>query len=80
MSEVKTIKDVEPAVWAELKTLAERNNVPMGKMLGKMVRSYKEESKKFWNELFSRKPGLTDKEADEMLETLRELRSEKGFR
>ena len=78
--EVKTIKDVDPSVWAELKGLAERNSVPMGKMLGKVVQNYKEESRKSWDRILNAGKILSDEEANAMLKDIKRWRKEYGFR
>lgn len=78
--EVKTIKDVDPAVWAELKGLAARSKLPMGKMLAEIVRTYRTESERAWNKILNHKPSLTEAEANAMLKRLKHLRREPGFR
>ncbi len=78
--EVKTIKDVDPAAWAELKGLAARNKLPMGKMLAEVVRAYRTEAERNWHKILNHKPSLTEAEAEIMLKRLKHLRSEPGFR
>ena len=79
--EVKTIKDVDPAVWSELKGLAAKSKVPMGKMLEKVVHSYRNtEADKVWEHILNAGRIISDKEADDALAAIKKWRSEPGFR
>jgi len=80
MPTVKTIKDVDEEAWLEFKSIAARNNVKMGKLFEKMVGSYKEESRKVWNNILNPGKILNDKEAEDMEKFVKDLRKEKGFR
>ncbi|MEK6946128.1 MAG: hypothetical protein AABX32_00825 [Nanoarchaeota archaeon] len=80
MPTVKTIKDVDEDAWHEFKSIAARNKMNMGKLFKKMVEDYKDKSKGVWDEILRGPKILSDEEADGMLETVRNLRKEYGFR
>ncbi len=77
---VKTIKNVDEEAWFELKAMANKSNVPVGKMLEKMVSFYKDKSNKFWSRILSGEKILSDKEAREMENVVKKMRKEHGFR
>ena len=80
MSIVKTIKDVDEEAWLEFKSIAARNKMKMGKFFGKMVEDYKRKSRSFWDEILKGHALLSKEEADAMLETVKNIRKEYGFR
>ncbi len=77
---LKTIKNVEDAVWYKFKTLAVKNRLGMGELLGKMISTYEKETTKFWKEVFEGEKLLTEKEAQEMQAHVKDLRKMRGFR
>ena len=80
MHTVKTIKGVEEDAWLEFKSIAARNNINMGKLLGKMVSEYKEKNDNFWDKILNSGKILSNKEAEDMQRLVKRLRKEKGFR
>jgi hypothetical protein len=80
MTEVKTIKDVDDDVWSRFKSIAARNKMKMGEMFEKMVNEYEKESKAWWDETLKPKSKISDKEAERMMQVVRETREEYGFR
>lgn len=80
MTIVKTIKDVDEEVWLEFKSIAVRNKMKMGKLFGRMVEDYKEKGRHFWDELLKGPAMLSKEEADTMLDTVKRIRKEYGFR
>ena len=76
----KTIKDVDERTWRKLKGLSAEFDLPMGRLLDKMVDEYVESGKEFWKEIFERKSVLSEKDAKEMIAIVNELRKERGFR
>ena len=64
----------------EFKSIAARNNMKMGKLFGKIVSDYKEESRKFWDKILNSGKILSDKEANDMEKFVKNLRKENGFR
>ncbi len=79
MATVKTIKDVDEDSWSEFKELASKNNMNMGKFFVEVVNSYKK-NENTWKELLNGPKLLSDKEADEMMEIVANMRKEHGFR
>ena len=80
MATVKTIKGVNDESWLEFRNLASRNNMNSGEFFEELVNNYKKTSKNTWKELLNAGKILSDKEADEMMEVVKKLRSERGFR
>ena len=80
MSTIKTIKDVSEESWQEFKVLAAKKKVKMGHLFEKMVEEYKNKDPNFWDKILKGPPLLSKEEADSMLETVRKLRKESGFR
>ena len=80
MPTVKTIKDVDQEAWLEFKSIAARNKMKMGKLFERIIEDYKEKSKSFWDEVLKGPPILSKKEADAMMDTVKNLRKEYGFR
>lgn len=77
---IKAIKGVSEQSWQDFKELANREHVPMGKLLEEMVERRKEQQSSIWNHILSGEKILSDEEAEEMLEVVRKIRSEYGFR
>ena len=78
---IKAIKGVSDESWQEFKALANREHVPMGKLLEEMIERRKEHhANRFWQDLFNTPKALTDEEAEGMLEIVRKLRQERGWR
>ncbi|MBI2138948.1 hypothetical protein HYU13_05125 [Candidatus Woesearchaeota archaeon] len=80
MAEVRTIKDVDQSTWSALKSMAATNNMKMGLLLDRMVRDYKELSRKRWDDILNSPPLFTEAEADAMLRSVMKVRKERGFR
>ena len=80
MPTVKTIKDVDEEAWLEFKSIAVRNKMKMGKLLGKMVENYKEKSRTFWDDILKGPPALSKEEGEAMLDAVKNIRKEYGFR
>jgi hypothetical protein len=80
MATVKTIKGVDDNAWTEFRALASKNRMNSGKFFEELIDNYKKNSEKTWKELLNAGKVLSDKEADEMMELVRKLRSERGFR
>ena len=80
MESVKTVKGVNRETWLKFKELAARKGVTMGKLFENMLREYERRSEDFWNEILSGEKRLSDKEAEDMLKTVKKLRKERGFR
>ena len=76
----KTIKDVDDETWRKLKMLSAEHDTTMGKILKKITNDYEERNKEFWNSILKGKKILTDKEAEDMISVVKELRKEHGFR
>jgi len=78
---IRTIRDVDNLTWKKMREISTRKKIRMGKLLEEMTSSYSEkEGKEWWEWLKNRKPSLTEKEADEMLEFAKKLRKEPGYR
>jgi hypothetical protein len=80
MMTVKTIKDVEPAAWAEFKSIAARSGMNMGTLFARMLHAYEEESRERWKEILKGKKILSDEEAAGMMKVVNRVRHEPGFR
>ena len=80
MPTVKTIKDVSEEDWLEFKSIAASNKMKMGKLFGRMVEEYKEKSNKFWDEILKGPAMLSKEEADAMIDSVKKIRNEYGFR
>ena len=52
----------------------------MGKLFELIVEDYKEKSASFWNDILKGHAILSKEEADAMLETVKNIRKEYGFR
>lgn len=78
---LKTIKGVSEDKWSEFKSMAAKNNIPMGKLLENMVDAYsRKEAENFWNRILSGEKILSDKEAEGLENVVKSLRKERGFR
>lgn len=80
METVKTIKGVNEEIWQEFKSMAARNNVNMGRFFEEIVESYKNKANKAWDNILNSGKILSDEEAEDMLKTVKKIRSERGFR
>lgn len=78
--ETRTIKGVSEEKWILFKTLAAKNNEPMGKTFEIIVESYTKNTNDVWDRILNGGKTLTDKETDEMKKELKKMRKEKGFR
>lgn len=80
MVNVKTIKDVDEETWSEFKSLAARNKLKMGTFFKLIIKEHEKSSQGFWENLLKGEKIFTDKEAEEMKETVKKIRNEYGFR
>lgn len=76
----KTIKGVDDEIWYKFRSLAVKNRIGMGKLLGELINEYEPKSKEFWKEVLEGEKILTDKEATELLNEVTRSRKEHGFR
>lgn len=74
---VRSIRDVDEETWKAMKRLAEKKRIKMGLLLKMLVREYEKVETK---ELIPKKPILSEEEATELKNFLREMRKEHGFR
>ncbi len=77
---LKTIKNIREEKWAELKSIAAKEHIPIGKLVENMIDSYTKYAGDFWNEILYGEKHLSDKEAAEMKKVVAELRNEKWFK
>lgn len=77
---LKTIKGVREEKWSELKSMAAKNRVPMGKLLENMIEAYSKHTEEVWRRILKGEKILSDKEAEEMKKHISELRKEKWFK
>ena len=80
MTEVKTIKDVDAQTWAEFKSLAAKNKLKLGIFFKIILKEYEKTAKVFWKDILEGEKILSDKEADEIEDTVKRIRKERGFR
>ncbi len=80
MAEIKTIKDIDDESWAEFKSLAARNKMKLGSFFRMLLGEYEKTSKFFWKDILYCEKILTDKEAEDMENIIKEVRKEYGFR
>jgi hypothetical protein len=80
MAEVKTIKDIDEPTWAEFKSMAARNKTKLGMFFKTLVEEHKKTRSSFWSDILDGEKILSDKEAYEMKEVVKNLRKEKGYR
>lgn len=80
MPAVKTIKGIDEQAWLEFKSIAARSRMKMGKLFERMVEDYKEKTGSFWDDILKGPPALSKEEADAMMETVKKVREEYGFR
>ncbi|MBI4154921.1 hypothetical protein HY498_02445 [Candidatus Woesearchaeota archaeon] len=80
MTNLRTIRNVDEETWNELKSLSKKYRLPMGKLLSRVISSYKNKADDQWNRLLSFGKILSDKEAKDMHEVVVKLRKEYGFR
>ena len=77
---IKTIKGVDEDTWYRFRSLAVKSRIGMGNLLNEMIKEYENKSKEFWNDILESEKLLSDKEADELLNRMKKLRKEYGFR
>ena len=78
--ENKCIKNVDEETWNDFRDLALKNNMKMSILLKIMVSEFEKNSKDFWKEILSRKKSLTNEEADDIENIVKNIRKERGFR
>jgi len=78
--ENKCIKNVDEDTWRDFKTLALKNSMKMSILLKIMVNEFEKNSKDLWKEILSRKKSLTNEEADDIENIVKNMRKERGFR
>ena len=80
MGNVKTIKDVDDATWAEFKSLASRNRVKLGAFFKTVLDEYEKNADAFWDEVLRGEKILSDAEAKALESAAKRIRKEYGFR
>ena len=76
----RTIRDVDEKTWRKLKIMSAEHNAKMGELVKRMADEYEKRSKDVWKHILDHEKLITDKEAEEMLNTVKKLRKEQGFR
>ncbi len=76
----KTMKGVEEETWAEFRSLAARNRMKTGKFFEKLIKSYKQNTNDFWNEILTGEKILSELEAKDMQIITKNMRKERGWR
>ena len=76
----RTVKDVNEKTWRKLRMLSSEYGMPMGKLIEKITEDYEARNRDFWNSILKGEKILSDKEAEEMIALVRNLRKEHGFR
>ena len=79
-NETKTIKGINPLVWAKFKMLAAKNRASMGEILTSMVETYEKNNEEVWNKILHSGKILSDKEAEEMHKITKKIRKESWTR
>ncbi len=79
-SEAKTIKGINPIVWAKFKMLAAKNRASMGELLTSMVETYEKNNEDLWNKILHSSKILSDKEAEDMHRITKKIRKERWVR
>lgn len=77
---VKTIKDVDPRTWSEIKLLSHKHRLKMGKMLHLLVENYHQNSNNFWEKILHHPVLISKEEERELLLSVKNLRGGPGFR
>lgn len=80
METTKTLKGVDDNVWNTFKSISARSNMPMGKMFELMVGEFEDKSRNFWDGIFNTEALLSEDEAKELNESVKNTRKEWGFR
>ena len=80
MVEIRTIKGIDDATWADFKGLAAKNSQNVGSFFSKLLLFYKKESIVFWDDIFDGSGSLTTKEAVDLRKETVSLRKKRGFR
>ena len=76
----KTMKGVEEETWAEFRSLAARNRMKTGQFFEKLIKSYKQNTNDFWNEILTGEKILSELEAKDMQIITKNMRKERGWR
>lgn len=76
----KTIKAVDEETWRKLKILSAEENEKMGKLIKNITDDYIKNKKSTWDKILRGEKILSDNEADDMIEIVKKLRKERGFR
>ena len=76
----RTIKGIPDEDWMEFKVLAASTGNRMGDVFRAMLRAYEKEKKKFWKDIFSMKPLMSEKDAEVFEKNIKALRQSAGFR
>jgi len=76
----KTIKGISNEKWVEFKTLAYKNNLPLGKLLEIMVKEYSRKEDPAWEIILKGEKIITKEEAENLSGVTKKLRKERGFR
>ena len=79
-NETKTIKGINPQVWAKFKMLAVKNRASMGELLTSMVETYEKNNEETWNKILHSGRILSDEEAEDMHRITKKIRKENWVR
>jgi hypothetical protein len=77
---LKTVKDIRDEKWAEIKRLAARQKIKIGRLIENMVDVYGKHEEDVWNRVLSGERNLSDKEAEDMKKVVAGLRKDKWFK
>ncbi len=77
---IRTIRGIDRDKWLRFKELAARKRVSMGDLFENMVEEYEKKTEEFWDEILSGERRISDKDAEDMHKSVKELRKERGFR
>jgi hypothetical protein len=76
----KCIKGVDEETWVNFRALAVKNKIKMAVLLKIMINEFEKNNKRFWDDILYGEKLMSDKEAEEMFESTKKIRNEKGFR
>ncbi len=77
---LKTVKNVSDEKWAEMKGMAAKSRITMGRLLENMVDAYAKHREEAWNRILYGEKNLSDREAGEMRAEIYRIRREKWFK
>ncbi len=74
------MRNIKKSTWREFKTRATNRGMSVGEYFNEVVEETKHTAKSPWDKILNRKRNLTDKEAEEMHEVIKEFRRDFKFR